>query len=140
MEIEELTLSDASDAATLWRNVDLTRPWNDSHADFTRALEGATSSVLGAREGGQLIGTVMVGHDGHRGWVYYLAVAPSHQRLGVGTRLLAAAEHWLGERGAVKVQLMVRDTNSDIVSFYERLGYDDANVTVMARWLKGPSA
>ena len=140
MHVEVLHSNDAVDAAALWRAVGLTRPWNDPDADFTRALEGATSSILGAREDGQLIGTVMVGHDGHRGWVYYLAVAPSHQRQGVGTGLMAAAEHWLGERGAVKVQLMVRDTNNEMVSFYERLGYDDANVTVMARWLQGPSA
>ena len=139
MVIEELTAKDATETAALWREVGLTRPWNDADSDFSRALLGATSTVLGAREADQIVGTVMVGYDGHRGWVYYVAVAPSHQRQGIGAKLMAAAESWLGTRGAVKIQLMVRDTNPATRHFYEHLGYDDANVTVMARWLTPPS-
>ena len=136
MVIEELTSDDVAGAVALWREVALTRPWNDPDADFLRALSGTTSTVLGAREKSLVIGTVMVGHDGHRGWVYYLAVSPPWQHHGIGAQLMEAAENWLRDRGTVKVQLMVRDTNRETLRFYERLGYEDANVTVMARWLE----
>jgi hypothetical protein len=74
MAIEGLEPTDAADAAALWEATGLTTPWNDPLADFERALRGPTSAVLGMREDGRLVGTAMVGHDGHRGWVYYLAV------------------------------------------------------------------
>ena len=139
MVIEELTPNDASDAIALWEMVGLIRPWNDPDVDFSRALHGTTSTVLGARETDGLVGTAMVGWDGHRGWVYYLAVAPSRQRQGIGAQLMTAAENWLRAEGAAKVQLMVRDTNDEARHFYERRGYEDSSVTVMARWLTSPS-
>jgi ribosomal protein S18 acetylase RimI-like enzyme len=138
MVVEELAPDDQEAAADLWQAVDLTRPWNDAAADFARALGGPTSTVLGIRRGARLAGTVMVGHDGHRGWVYYLAVDPAQQRQGLGTHLMAAAEDWLRAHGAVKLQLMVRHSNQATSAFYERLGYDDAEVSVLARWLAGP--
>ena len=95
-----------------------------------RALDGVTSTVLGAFDNERLIGTVMVGHDGHRGWVYYLAVDESQRGTGLGKQMMVAAENWLREHGAVKVQLMVRSTNEEVLGFYEHLGYEDANVQV----------
>jgi ribosomal protein S18 acetylase RimI-like enzyme len=77
----------------------------------------------------------MVGHDGHRGWIYYLAVAPSEQGTGLGRMLMDAAEAWLVDHGAVKVQLMVRQTNVAVTGFYDRLGYADADVRVLAKRL-----
>ena len=135
MSIEELHSSDRPIATVLWREVGLTRPWNDAAFDFDRALQGETSTVLGARLDGELVGTVMVGHDGHRGWVYYLAVAPSCRGIGLGSQLMSAAEDWLRAKGAVKIQLMVRHSNEEVVAFYEHLGYEDAEVTVLSRWL-----
>lgn len=119
----------------LWNDVGLTRPWNDPQHDFDRALVGATSTVLGVLQDDELLGTAMVGHDGHRGWVYYLAVARAHQRQGLGARLMRAAEEWLRARGAVKVQVMVRRTNDSVVTFYETIGYETSDVAVLARWL-----
>jgi ribosomal protein S18 acetylase RimI-like enzyme len=81
---------------------------------------------------------VMVGHDGHRGWVYYLAVKRAHRRRGLGRRVMQEAESWLRERGAVKLQLMVRDANAGALGFYRQLGYEGADVTVLARWLVDP--
>jgi ribosomal protein S18 acetylase RimI-like enzyme len=78
----------------------------------------------------------MVGHDGHRGWVYYLAVARSQQRVGLGSELMRAAEEWLRTRGAVKVQLMVRSDNESSLDFYRRVGYESNDVTVLSRWLE----
>jgi ribosomal protein S18 acetylase RimI-like enzyme len=133
--IEVLVADDATSAAALWESVGLTRPWNDPLADFVRALSGATSTVLGLRDDGELVGTVMVGNDGHRGWVYYLAVRPALQGRGLGARLMRSAEEWLRERGVVKVQLMVRQTNVEVSAFYEHLGYENSDVSVLAKWL-----
>jgi ribosomal protein S18 acetylase RimI-like enzyme len=91
--------------------------------------------VLGAVSDGRLVGTVMVGHDGHRGWVYYLAVGMSERGSGLGRLLMQAAEAWLVEHGVVKVQLMVRHTNAAVTGFYDRLGYTDADVRVLAKRL-----
>ena len=138
MRIEELDETFVEHAAVLWESVGLTRSWNDPRQDFLRALRGETSGVLGALDGDALVGTAMVGADGHRGCVYYVAVAPSHQRRGVGRLLLQGAESWLARRDVPKVQLMVRDTNTAARGFYERLGYDDARTVVLGRWLHEP--
>lgn len=78
----------------------------------------------------------MVGHDGHRGWLYYLAVDPARQRRGVGRALVAAAEDWLATRGVPKVHLMVRESNAAVAAFYRRLGYDPMPRLNMQKWLK----
>jgi ribosomal protein S18 acetylase RimI-like enzyme len=136
MAVEVLSIDDRVAAAELWATVALTRPWNDPLVDFDRAIEGPTSTVLGLRDDGDLVGTVMVGHDGHRGWIYYLAVSPDRQGRGLGATLLRAAEEWLHDAGAVKVQLMVRHDNQPVLGFYERLGYRDDSVVVVSRWLR----
>jgi ribosomal protein S18 acetylase RimI-like enzyme len=135
MEVLELSLSDEAAVVSLWGKAGLTRPWNDAAADFQRAIAGATSAVLGCKVDGSLIGSVMVGSDGHRGWVYYLAVAGARRRQGIGTMLLAAAEEWLRSIGAVKVQLMVRNENATVLSFYQVAGYERNDVQVLSRWL-----
>jgi ribosomal protein S18 acetylase RimI-like enzyme len=133
--IEELGSDDVLAVTSLWEEVGLTRPWNDPESDYRRAHQGLTSAVLGLKESGTLIGTVMVGHDGHRGWLYYLAVRPNRQREGLGRILMTSAEEWLRTRGAVKIQLMVRSENVDNQKFYRRVGYEPSDVTVFARWL-----
>ena len=135
MDIRELTREDASSVVALWTEAGLTRPWNDATADFHRALDGATSAVLGLTRDDQLMGAVMVGHDGHRGWVYYLAVAKAHQRSGVVAELMGAAEDWLRRMDALKLQLMVRSENESVLDFYERIGYETSDVRVVSRWL-----
>lgn len=122
------------EAVQLWRDCGLTRPWNDPDADLARALEGPSSTVLAAVRDG-LLGTVMAGHDGHRGWVYYLAVHPDHREAGIGGDLMNAAESWLREQGIPKLQLMVRADNTAVIEFYERLGYVDQQVAVLGRFL-----
>jgi ribosomal protein S18 acetylase RimI-like enzyme len=123
-------------AVALWHRTGLTRPWNDPMADLRRAIDGPTSTVLAERDGaGALIGTAMVGHDGHRGWVYYLAVDRDHQGTGVGRRLMQACEEWIRARQIPKIQLMVRNTNEHVIAFYAALGYVDAECTVLARFL-----
>jgi ribosomal protein S18 acetylase RimI-like enzyme len=136
VEVRELAEFDAPLVVALWTEAGLTRPWNDATKDFQRALEGTTSAVLGLEDDNELIGTVMVGHDGHRGWVYYLAVSQAHRREGIGTQLMGAAEEWLRTMGAVKVQLMVRNDNESALNFYGRVGYEASDVNVLSRWLE----
>ena len=143
VRIEELPPALFGSAVALWRETGVTRPWNDPHADLRRAMDGPSSTVLAALDSAdaadegpdRLLGTAMVGHDGHRGWVYYLAVAPVARRRGLGRELMRAAEGWLCKREIPKIQLMVRRQNAGVVAFYESLGYADADVVVMGRRL-----
>ena len=136
MQIRDLTSLDIEAAAALWHEAGLTRPWNPPKLDLQRALDNSASTVLGGFDGERLVGTVMVGHDGHRGWVYYLAVDEGQRGIGRGREMMTAAEHWLREQGAVKVQLMVRSTNEAVLGFYDHIGYEDADVQVRSKWLK----
>jgi len=135
MEIRNAGAVDRDAVIGTWETCGLTRPWNDPVLDFERALAGPTSTVLVGEENGRLIATAMVGSDGHRGWVYYVAVAPDAQGRGHGAALMRVAEDWLRARGVPKVQLMVRDMNARVVGFYEALGYEDVPVRVLARRL-----
>lgn len=133
--IDDATEADAAAVVALWHACGLTRPWNDAPADFARALGGATSTILVARRDGVPVGSVMVGQDGHRGWLYYLAVQPAMQGQGIGTALFHAAEHWLRERDVPKLQLMVRGDNAGALAFYHRLGLDRQEVIVLGRFI-----
>jgi ribosomal protein S18 acetylase RimI-like enzyme len=128
-------------AVRLWHDSGLTRPWNDPDADLRRAASGRASAVLAAvGDDGGLLATAMVGHDGHRGWVYYLAVDAAARGSGLGRRMMEACEAWVQARGIPKIQLMVRATNQAVVGFYEHLGYVGSDVVVLERWLDGSSA
>jgi ribosomal protein S18 acetylase RimI-like enzyme len=120
-------------AVALWEAAGLTRPWNDPVADARRALAGPASTILAARYDGVLIGTVMTGHDGHRGWVYYLAVAAAEQGKGVARRLMCAAEAWCAAAGVVRLNLMVRAGNTPVLGFYDQLGYRRSDVVVLQK-------
>jgi ribosomal protein S18 acetylase RimI-like enzyme len=76
-----------------------------------------------AVDGKAVVGTIMCGYDGHRGWIYSLAVAPSHRRQGIGARLVSHAEHALGRRGCMKINLQIMEANESVASFYASLGY-----------------
>jgi len=133
--IAPLGLEDIPDLAALWEACGLTRPWNDPTRDARLAITGATSTILGLRDENTLIASVMVGFDGHRGWVYYLAVAPDRRREGLGRRLMEMADAWLRGRGAPKLQLMVRTTNAEALGFYEALGLERQEVVTLGRFL-----
>jgi ribosomal protein S18 acetylase RimI-like enzyme len=135
VQTRHLTIADRGGAVALWHAAELTRPWNDPTDDFDRAIDGATSTVLGGFNGERMVATVMAGHDGHRGWAYYLAVDPNARGRGFGTQMMNDAEAWLRDQGVAKLNLMVRHSNSEARTFYERLGYEDGNVTVLGRWL-----
>jgi ribosomal protein S18 acetylase RimI-like enzyme len=123
------------DAIALWHQTGLARPWNDPAADLRRAMDSTSSTVLGATDGEALVATAMVGHDGHRGWVYYLAVAPAAQRQGLGRQMMKKCEDWVLAQRIPKLQLMVRSGNAAAVDFYSKLGYTDAEVVVLGKRL-----
>jgi RimJ/RimL family protein N-acetyltransferase len=126
---------DTPRVVALWEQTELTRPWNDPRADLNLARARTSSDVLVAVEGSTIVGTVMVGHDGHRGWVYYLAVDPVHNRGGVGRLLMQSAEEWVRRRGIMKMNLMVRGGNFGALGFYDALRYETQDVVTLGRWL-----
>lgn len=130
---------DEDGVAELWRTCGLVRPWNDPLRDIGSARANASSDIFVAvsGEGGAIAGSVMAGYEGHRGWVYYVAVAPEHRSQGLGERLMRHAEAWLEEAGAPKVMLMIREENEAVRRFYEGLGYGVEKRTVMSRWTEG---
>jgi len=136
LTVRPAVAEDVTDIVALWRVCGLVVSYNDPEADFRFAKAGACSDVLVAvDEAGGIVGSVMVGHDGHRGWIYYLAAHPSWRGHGVGRRMVRAAEDWLLDRGVVKLQLLVRDTNTKVVGFYEHLGFEVAPRVAMSKWL-----
>ena len=133
--IFEALAEDRDVAVALWREAGLTRPWNDPVADFDLALATTNSTVLIARDGGDPVGTVMAGFDGHRGWVYYLAVSEARRRQGIARALIEGAQQWLAARGCPKVQLMVRGGNAEALRFYAALSYEGLEVVTLGRRL-----
>jgi GNAT superfamily N-acetyltransferase len=129
--------SDVAAVIALWQACGLTRPWNDPAADIALARRGPNATILIGRDGDAIVASAMVGHDGHRGWVYYVAVDPGHQKKGFGRAIMDAVEDWLRQAGIAKLQLLVRRDNAKAGAFYETIGYDEAPVTVFAKWLDG---
>lgn len=139
LSVRPCTAEDCDSVVALWTACGLVVPWNDPAADFVLALSKTSSTVLAAVEDGRIVATAMVGQDGHRGWIYYVAVDPALQGQGLGRRMVAEAEGWLAAAGMPKVQLLVRETNQRVLAFYERLGYAKSPVTMMQKWLTNPS-
>ncbi len=135
--IGDLREDEIDAAVDLWRAANLTRPWNDPHADARLAMAGTTSTILAGRLDGRLVATVMVGADGHRGWVYYLAVSPDCRGRRFGEAMMRAAEQWIIARGMPKLQLMVRTDNAGVIRFYEAIGYVQEEVAVLSRRFDG---
>jgi ribosomal protein S18 acetylase RimI-like enzyme len=133
MRIRQIEAGDIDAVVALWEACALTRPWNDPRQDLARAAE-SDATVLVGDDRGTLVASVMAGFDGHRGWIYYLAVAPDRQRRGLGRSMFAAAEAWLKDRGAPKVQLMVRQDHSAAKAFYQALGLEVQPVITMGRF------
>ena len=126
--------SDREHVIAVWEVAGLLRPWNDPVEDFNRAIKNVTSEIFVAEEDYRIRGTVMCGFDGHRGWIYKLAVEPSTQAQGIGSALLAHAEKWLASIGAPKALLMIRSSNAGVQSFYEKSGYEVEETITMGKF------
>jgi len=137
LAISPIVEADVDAVIALWQRCGLTRPWNDPASDIAFARRGDNATILTGRVSGALVATAMVGHDGHRGWVYYVAVDPDRQGQDFGRAIMAAAEDWLRARDVTKVMLMVRPDNVSVQAFYDRLGYDVQERVIYAKWLDG---
>ena len=114
---------DRNSVLELWSACGLVVPWNDANKDIDRKLEVGAELFLVAEADRRILGTVMGGYEGHRGWINYLGVSPEHRRGGLGHQLVSTLEALLIERGCPKVNLQVRSTNSEVIEYYEKLGY-----------------
>ncbi len=136
MDIRNYESRDRTAVIALWQVCGLVVPGkNDPEADIDFAVASQDAEVLVGVVDGKIAATAMVGHDGHRGWLYYVAVAPSRQKSGLGREMVEAAEEWLRRRGAPKAQLMIRETNTQVEAFYARLGYATIPRIVMQKAL-----
>lgn len=127
MNIRPYHDTDRQALISLWQACGLTRPWNDPERDIDRKLALDDDLLLIGTETidgeERLVATVMVGYDGHRGWVNYLAVAPDCQGKGYGRKLMETAEQRLLAIGCPKLNLQVRGGNEPVLAFYAALGY-----------------
>jgi ribosomal protein S18 acetylase RimI-like enzyme len=137
LTIAPLEDADIAAVVSLWQRCGSTRPWNDPQADIALARQGTNAAVLLGRDGDAIVASVLVGHDGHRGWVYYVATDPERRKRGYGRVIMNAAEDWLRAVGMAKVQLMVRRENAHAGAFYQSIGYVESQTIVFAKWLDG---
>ena len=140
MTVEIRSYQDADEKAVtaLWKQVFSDMPaWNIPEADIDRKLQVQPELFLVAILEEQVVGTAMAGFDGHRGWVYYLAVSPERRRQGIGRELMRWVEEGLAAMGCPKLNLQVRGSNAQAASFYKRLGYVVEDRVSMSKRLKG---
>jgi len=136
--VRPFRVQDEDALIALWQRCGLLRPWNDPHLDIARkcAIDAAGLAVIDhPTEAPQLIGAVMAGYEGHRGWINYLAVDPAWQRRGLGRQLMAWAEVELGARGCPKINLQVRRGNEAVLGFYRAIGYLEDDLISLGRRL-----
>jgi ribosomal protein S18 acetylase RimI-like enzyme len=134
MQIRPFALNDQSAVIALWTDCGLVRPWNDPIKDIARKLTVQPDLFLVGELDNEIVAAGMFGFDGTRGWVHYLAVAPTHQGESLGRALMAEGEHLLEQLGCPKVNLQVRSGNERVIGFYESLGYvSDGTVTLGKR-------
>ncbi|TVM18256.1 GNAT family acetyltransferase [Oceanidesulfovibrio indonesiensis] len=122
------TLDDMEGIVAVWRECGLTAPQNNPWKDIQRKLRQNDGLFLVARtmdqNDGRVIGTVMGGYDGHRGWIYYLGVLPAYQGADIGRKLVECVTRKLAVQGCPKINLQVRASNLQCLGFYETLGFE----------------
>lgn len=126
--IDTFTDNDTEAVVTLWRACDLTRPWNNPYRDIQRKLSVSDNLFLVARKDKYIVGTLMGGYEGHRGWINYLAVDPACRQQGLGRQLMQEIEKRLLALGCPKINLQIRETNQSVIAFYEANGFSDDQV------------
>ncbi|MEF3074946.1 GNAT family acetyltransferase [Methylobacter sp. Wu1] len=136
MQIRTFEAKDQDGVVKLWQECNLVVPWNDPYKDIQRKLKVDPDLFIVGEIAGGIIATVMGGYEGHRGWINYLAVAPAHQRKGYGRQLVASVEALIKQKGCPKINLQVRQTNTDVIKFYEAIGYKNDNVISLGKRLE----
>ncbi len=140
--VRDIEDGDEADLIALWQACDLTRPWNDPAADLAFARGKPSSQILvglAPNNSGDtsaplsIIASAMVGHDGHRGNMYYVAVHPDHRGNSHGRTIMDAGERWLARKGVWAIRLMIRTANKPVLEFYDKLGYQLSDVVIMGK-------
>ena len=135
IEIRGFEELDRGSVVDLWQRCELTRAWNNPDLDIDRKIDHADDMFFVAVRGDRVVGSVMAGYDGHRGWINYLAVDPSERGEHLGSGLMEEAEQALRIHGCAKINLQIRRTNLGAQVFYERLGYVEDDVISMGKRL-----
>lgn len=133
--IRPFALHEADAVVALWGRCGLVVPWNDPRLDIGRKLRHQGDLFLVAVAEGEIVGTVMAGYDGHRGWLNYLAVEPQRRGEGLGRALVEDAERRLRALGCPKINLQIRTSNREVVDFYRALGFSVDDVVSMGKRL-----
>ena len=136
MEIRPFHCDDENAVVQLWADCGLVVPWNNPHRDVARKSKVQGDMFLVAISDNQLIASVMVGYDGHRGWINYLAVHPNHQRAGIGRCMMHEAEKHLRAAGCPKINLQVRRSNLKVIQFYRDIGFLEDDVASFGKRLE----
>jgi ribosomal protein S18 acetylase RimI-like enzyme len=131
----DFTPDDAVSVVVLWKACGLTRPWNDPRKDIARKMTDRNGAFWVVAHSGEIVASVMIGYDGHRGSINYLAVMPEAQAKGLGGELMRRAETYLIDLGCPKVSFCVRKDNLPVLSFYDQLGYDIDDVHFLGKRL-----
>ena len=127
--------ADTACVVDLWQKCELTRPWNDPVKDIERKLADLNGAFWVVCQGSVMVASVMIGYDGHRGTINYLAIAPELQRSGIGAELMRRAEAFLIDIGCPKLSFCVRKDNHAVLAFYDRLGYAADDVHFLGKRL-----
>ena len=131
MEIRRFRKTDIESVLELWEDCGLVVPWNNPRLDIERKLRHQPELFIVGIIDNNIIATAMAGYDGHRGWVYYLAINPNYQKSGYGKLMMDEAERILLKMGCPKINIMVRDTNLDVINFYKSIGYETQSVSTL---------
>jgi ribosomal protein S18 acetylase RimI-like enzyme len=141
ISIAPLQTPDIDAVVALWQAAGLAHPWNDGRRDIELALSHPTNRIFAAHdEAGRLVGAIMAGFDGHRGWIYSLAVDDSQRGQGTGRQLVECAEDWLAGLGAPVVRLLVLGSNEKVAGFYEACGYERGDFIAFGKRMTPPAA
>lgn len=135
LHIREFQEEDAAAVVALWQACGLVKPWNDAYKDIQRKLTVGRELFLVGEIDGRIAATIMGGYEGHRGWVNYLAVHPDYRRQGYGRFLMDTVESKLLARGCPKINLQIRESNLDVIRFYEAIGYKQDKVVSFGKRL-----
>ena len=135
LHIRSFTPADETSVIDLWRACNLIVPQNDPGKDIQRKLQDSPELFLVAESDELIVGAVMAGYEGHRGWINYLAVSPGLRRQGIGRQLMDAAEQKLRGLGCPKINLQVRRSNLDVIAFYQSIGFLEDNVVSLGKRL-----
>ena len=135
MIFRDFSSADTAGVVALWQECGLTRPWNDPVKDIRRKQTDKNGAFWVVCRGDEVIASMMIGYDGHRGTINYLAIAPAFQHSGLGAELMRRAEAFLIEIGCPKVSFCVRKDNLSVLAFYDRLGYSADDVHFLGKRL-----